>query len=223
LAKPVKTRTYESPIRREQAESTRARILDAARELFETEGYGAATMAAIAKQAGVAADTVYKTFGAKSRVLTALIDRELAPAGETNVRERPEALAIRDETDQRRQIHLFAADMAQLQARVGPVFEIMRTASGSEPAMAEVLAEMNRHRLENMRGVVDWIRVRGPLRMDAGKAAETVWAMTSPDVARLLFDGRGWSAKRYAAWLEDVLVRTLLTDDRSSKQRPSNR
>jgi len=210
MDRPVKSRSYESPIRREQAEATRARILDAASGLFEANGYGATTIAAIAKDAGVAADTVYKTFGTKSRVLTALIDRALAPAGEANVRDRPEAMAIRDETDQRQQIHLFAADMARLQQRVGPVFEILRTASGTEPTMVEVLAEMNRHRLDNMRGVVEWIRANGPLRMDTARAAETVWAVTSPDVARLLFDGRHWSKKRYADWLEDVLERTLL-------------
>lgn len=208
----VKGRRYESTVRREQAAVTRGRILDAARALFERDGYGATSIAKIAEQAGVAPDTIYKTFGAKARVLTALIDRELAPSGEANVRDRPEALAIRDEPDQRRQIHLFAHDMAKLLGRVGPVFEILRTASGSEPATADTLAEMNHHRLDNMRGVVGWIAARGPLRMEPDRAAETVWALTSPDVGRLLFDGRSWSTKRYAAWLEDVLVRTLLPD-----------
>ena len=76
----VKKRSYSSAVRKEQAAQTRARILEAAGELFESNGYARTTIAAIAERAGVAADTVYAIFGNKARVLTALIDVRLAPA-----------------------------------------------------------------------------------------------------------------------------------------------
>src|SRR3954468_23512976 len=72
MAKAVKTRSYNSPRRREQAEATRAQILDAAQRLFEAQGYAATTMAAIAAEAGVALKTVYVAFETKSGVLRAL-------------------------------------------------------------------------------------------------------------------------------------------------------
>ena len=205
-------RSYESPVRREQAARTRARILDAAGTLFGGSGYGNTTIRQIAEAAGVAADTVYDTFGTKARVLTALIDSRLAPTGEGNVLERPEAVAVRDEPDQRRQIRLFARDIAAISARVRPVFEMLRTASAVEPEIAPVYAEMESHRAANMRQAAGWIAANGELRVTVERAGEIIWALASPDVARLLCDTRGWSADEYAAWLEDSLVRILLPD-----------
>jgi AcrR family transcriptional regulator len=211
MTEPVKRRGYDSPVRQEQAAQTRARIVEAAGALFETKGYARTTVRQIADAAGVAVDTVYATFGNKPRVLTALIDERLsAGTGVANVMERPEAQAVRDETDQRRQIALLAQDLARVVARVGPVFEIMRTAASIEPAMAEVYAEMQGYRLQNMRTAIGWIAARGPLRVSADRAAETLWALAAPDTARLLVAGRGWTTEQYADWLGDLLSRALL-------------
>src|SRR6476646_4300185 len=65
-------RAYHSPRRREQAAATRAAILAAAQRLFERQGYAATTMAAIAREAGVALKTVYLAFETKAGVLRAL-------------------------------------------------------------------------------------------------------------------------------------------------------
>ena len=209
--RPVKKRAYSSSVRREQAAQTRNRILEAAGELFAASGYARTTIAAIAQRADVAADTVYATFGSKARILTALIDVRLAPAaGVANVMDRPQAHAVRDEPDQRRQIAAFARDMAAVSARVRPVYEILRTASAVEPEMAAIHAEMDSYRLRNMRQVVSWIAARGALRVDVDRAGEIVWAVVSPDVARLLCDIQRWSQDQYAEWLEDTLVRLLL-------------
>ena len=207
------TRAYSSPVRREQAERTRARIVEAAAELFVAHGYGRTTIRGIARAAGVATDTVYAVFGNKARVLTAVIDARLAPQGQTNVMERPEAQAIRDADDQREQIRLFVRDIVEVVERVRPVYEILRTASSVEPAMAATHAEMDGYRLQNMGRFVSWLAANGELRMDETRASELVWSLASPDVARMLLDGRGWSADEYAAWLEDALVRLLLVDE----------
>lgn len=206
-------RRYSSTVREAQAADTRRRIVAAAAELFLAEGYARTTIKAIADRAEVAADTVYATFGAKIRVLTAVIDSRLAPAGEPNVTERPETVAIRTETDQRRQIALFADDITTVIQRVGPVFEILRTAAAIEPEAAAVYEEMNGYRLSNMRRFVEWIAANGPLRVGLDEAAETLWALASPDTARLLLEGRRWSPERYARWVEHLLAATLLPDD----------
>src|SRR4030088_2343950 len=144
---PVKKRAYSSTVRREQAAQTRRRILEAAGELSESHGYARTTIAAIATRAEVAADTVYAIFAGKARILTALIDVRLAPAeGVANVMDRPQAHAVRDELDQRRQIGAFARDMAAVSARVRPGDEILRTASAVESGMAAIHAQMGSHR-----------------------------------------------------------------------------
>ena len=215
--KPVKKRAYSSPVRREQAARTRERIVVAAGELFLSDGYARTSIRQIAEAANVSPDTVYAVFGTKARVLTALIDKRLAPdPGVDSVLDRPDAHAVRDEPDQRRQLHLFARDMAAISARVRPVYEILRTASAVEPEMAAVRAEMDDYRLRNMRQAADWIAARGPLRVDIDRASEIIWALASPDLARMLCDGRNWTEDEYAEWLEDALIHLLLpADDRA--------
>jgi AcrR family transcriptional regulator len=211
MSKPVKKRAYSSSVRQEQAALTRARILEAAGDLFVSLGYARTTIRQIAEAASVSVDTVYAVFGTKARVLTALIDQRLAPAaGVDNVLARPEAQAVRDEPNQRRQLHAFARDMAAISARVRPVYEILRTASAVEPEMAAIHAEMDAYRLRNMREAAKWIGARGAMRVDVDRAGEIIWALASPDVARMLCDDRNWTQDQYAEWLEDALVRILL-------------
>ena len=206
-------RKYSSAVREEQAARTRTRILDAAAELFLERGYARTTMKDIAVQADVARDTVHAIFGSKARVLTALIDHRLVPDGSvTNVTQLPEALAIKDEVDQRKQIELFAKFIAGISTELRPVFEILRTASAVEPEMAKVFEEMDQFRMNNMRTYASWIAARGPLRVSTLQAGEIIWALASLDVARMLCDELGWTESQHARWLSDTLIRTLLPD-----------
>jgi AcrR family transcriptional regulator len=52
--------------------STRDRLLDAARELIEEGGYGAASVLAIADRAGVASGTLYRHFASKEELFVEL-------------------------------------------------------------------------------------------------------------------------------------------------------
>jgi hypothetical protein len=62
--------------------------------------------------------------------------------------------------------------------------------------------------------VAGWLAENGRLRdgLTVSDAADIIWTLTSPEVHRLMRDGRGWSRARFARWLEDTLVRTLLPD-----------
>src|ERR1035437_7106973 len=62
MSKPVKKRAYSSPVRQEQAALTRARILEAAGDLFVSRGYARTTIRQIADAANVSVDTVYVVF-----------------------------------------------------------------------------------------------------------------------------------------------------------------
>jgi AcrR family transcriptional regulator len=66
-----RVRPYESPLRDEQAEVTRKRILDA---LVRTMGKGVAALSvpAVAKEAGVSVPTVYRHFRTKADLVEAL-------------------------------------------------------------------------------------------------------------------------------------------------------
>jgi len=206
-------RNYSSLVRDEQAARTRGRILDAAAELFLEHGYGRTTMKAIADRAGVARDTVHAVFGSKTRVLTALIDQRLVPDDSVaNITQRPDAQAVKNEVDQRKQIELFADFITSISTQLRPVFEVLRTASAVEPEMSKVFEEMDQFRLKNMYLYAKWIAARGPLRVSAKRAGEIIWALASPDVARMYCDELGWSQQQHSQWLADALIRTLLPE-----------
>ena len=210
MGKPVKTRTYNSPVRREQAGRTRQRILESAADLFVRQGYGTTSIRQIAGAARVAPDTVYATFGSKARLLTALLDIRLAPGGQTSILDRPEMQAILEEPDPRQLLRLFARDYAAMSERVRPVSEVLRTAKAVEPEMATVREEVEAHRFNYVRTIVQSLASRAKLRVPLNRAAQIVWTLASPDVGRMLCDVQGWSTGQYADWLEDTLATTLL-------------
>ena len=57
---------------------TRARLLNAALELFAAKGYSAASVDAIAETAGVSAGLLYHHFDGKAAVLNAIFEQSLA-------------------------------------------------------------------------------------------------------------------------------------------------
>src|SRR5260221_871857 len=68
-----KPRPYNSLRRREQAEATRQKIIEAAHRLFVAHGFITTTLPAIAHQAGVAMPTITAIFGTKYDLLNSLI------------------------------------------------------------------------------------------------------------------------------------------------------
>ena len=65
--------------RRTQKQATRNRVIDAARELFDTQGYQGTTIREIARHAGVSVGSVFTTFASKGEVLSQVMEERLAP------------------------------------------------------------------------------------------------------------------------------------------------
>jgi TetR/AcrR family transcriptional regulator, cholesterol catabolism regulator len=65
-------------VRAEKKEATRRRVLDAARELFETEGYEETTVRAIARRAGVSVGSVFTNFQCKLDILSEVMGERLS-------------------------------------------------------------------------------------------------------------------------------------------------
>lgn len=205
------TRRYRSRVRTEQAERTRARILDAAEEQFAQRGYAATTINAIARAADVAPDTVYAAFRNKRGLLGALVEarvrRDAAP-----VLAQAGPQAVRAETDQRRQIEMFVPDIAKRVERVQTVYRVVAEAARSDPEAAALHTAMLKQRYANLRQFVGWIEANGPLLegLDRDEATASVWTVTSPEVFQLLRSQRRWSQARYRRWMTATLTRLLL-------------
>jgi AcrR family transcriptional regulator len=206
-------RRYDSTRRAAQAKETRRQILEGAYRLFTTRGYAGATMESLANEAGVAVETVYSAFGTKREVLARLVDRSLVGDDDpTPLLERSGPQQVQADPSQRRQISIFARDMATIMGRVGPLFAVMRAAAPTEPEIAELLKRLLSGRRDGMAVFVGWVEHNGPLRagLSAEEAVDTVWTLSSAEVHQLLRVDRGWTAEQYEQWLTATLTALLL-------------
>jgi AcrR family transcriptional regulator len=206
-------RKYDSTRRQAQARQTRLQIAEAARTLFMERGYGGTTIEAIAEKAGVASETVYASFKNKRNVLSFLFDISIGGDDEDiRLLDRPDPQAVLKETSQRRQLALFARDITKILHRAAPIFEILRIAGKTEPEIADLVQRLLRERMANMSMVAKSVAANGPLRigLNETRAAELIWAMTSPELYLLFNRDRGWTDEQYTQWLTETLVRLLL-------------
>ena len=213
MASVKSRRPYRSRLRTEQAAQTRLRILEASGDLFAARGYAATTIDAVATHAGVAADTVYATFGNKKGLLSALVDLRVTGSAEgSDVLAGEGPRALRTVPGQREMIAGFAADIVPRIERVRPMLDVLRSAAEIDADIADLGARMQENRFDKMRAFIEWLALAGALLgdMDIDEATTIAWTLTSPDVNRLLRDVRGWSVQRYTDWLSETLARALL-------------
>jgi AcrR family transcriptional regulator len=216
MTKAVKTaRRYESPRRREQAQQTRREIVGAASSLFLARGYAATTMAAIAAEAGVVVETVYRAFDGKAALFRAVVEAALAGGierAEQPVEARPAIAAVIAEPDPARQVELYAATQPGIHRRAGPLLRALRDARGLDPELARVWEEMEAWRRRGQGQFAEMLASRGVLRpeLSSATAGDIVWTLCSLAVHDLLVLERKWSLQRYGEWLAAALKRELL-------------
>ena len=126
--------------RRRGGSSTREEILAAARQLFLERGYQAATMRAIAAEAGVDAALIVHFFGDKATLLAEAIEWPFDPQVEM-----PKLLADGRRNVGRRLVDLFVTTWDDEGSR-NPILTLLRAAT-IEPKAAELLGGFMRDRL----------------------------------------------------------------------------
>ncbi len=214
MPEPVKpTRPPEYPRRRERARATRARVLDAARELFIERGYGATTIDAIAGRADVSPETIYATFGNKRSVLSELVDISIAGGvGAAPVLEQDWVREVRDEPDPHRRVQIVASYGRAILERRAPVDEIVRGAASTDPEMAALrdLGKAQRHagQRQLLRVIVGKDGLRPSLDLEV--ASDILYAIGSPETYQLLVVERGWSGSQFERWYAESVERLLL-------------
>ncbi len=207
----VNTRRYDSSGRRERARQTRDQVIDAARDLFLTDGYAATTVTAIAAAAHVSVETIYKSFGGKAGLVRAIVDRGLAGQGPIPAEQRSDH--IRDtEPDPRRILTAWGAFVTELAPRTVPILALARDAAASDPEIAALLDEISASRHERMTLNARALAEAGHLRpgIPISEAADILWAYSSPELYELLVIHRGWPAERHGQFVGQALIAALL-------------
>ena len=213
MGKPKRSRPYDASGRKQRALASQERVLEVARQRFAERGYAETTIEEIASEAGVAVPTVYAAFGSKRGVLGRLLARLVSgEASAPPILQTAGAREVLAEPDRRRALGLFAGHITEIQDRLGPIFEVMKSAARTEPDVAELYARAQQHRYANLEALARSLAERGPLRpgVTVEDAGRTIWVLASPETRHMLRAHAGWSAERYRTWLGDTLAAALL-------------
>ncbi|WP_202918708.1 TetR/AcrR family transcriptional regulator [Saccharothrix deserti] len=209
-------RRYNSTGRQEQARRNREAVLDAAERLFLADGYGPTTIAAIASEAGVSVETVYKTFGGKTGLVRALYERGLTGRGPIPAYERSDRMRA-EQTDPETIMREWGALTAEVASVVTPIRLLIRSAAITDPEMATLLADSDDERLIRMRHHAVFLGERGYLRegVTTDEATDILWTCSSVELYELLVLRRGWSSARFARFVGEFMISALLPESRA--------
>jgi AcrR family transcriptional regulator len=206
----VKGRTYDATGRRERAAARRARIVEAARDRFLTEGYAATTVAAVAADAQVSVDTIYKAFGGKPGLLEAAWSRALEGRGEQPAEQRADA-AARD-GDARTLIATWARLSAEVAGEGSRLFALIRSLAVVDPAVGELYQRMEQARTDRMAHNARLLAATGGLRPEISvDQARDILLAVSGHLPEPLLDRAGWPTPDYVDLVDRILQATLLT------------
>lgn len=209
MVKAVKTgRTYAGALRSEQAQMTRRRILEAARRLLASGTYSSVTMEEIAKEAGVAYQTVYAIFGSKPGLAHGLVEVGFPHVDDalklfTDLPESADVeVWLRTAAHVNRLIYEMCADLLRFMRESGDPGLLARYRDRQE----QVFREMNRF------GVQAMLENSGRLRtgVSPSEAVAAIWSLSGPDPYTELVFQRGWTPSRYEEWLGDATINMLL-------------
>ena len=206
-------RPYRSAVRAEQAQRTRARVLDAARALFLEEGFAATTIAAVAKAARVAPETVYATYRSKAGLLEAVVLAAVVRDDEAEqALERRWVREVLELPDLRAKITALAGHTAETVELTSPMYAVMRDAGAGVRELDDLQRRLQDYRFSGQAQVIATIADGPSLRpgVSVEEAAATFSALASPELHNILTVARHWPQERYARWLERTVVAALL-------------
>ena len=212
MPEPVK-RHYRSAVRDAQALDTRARIRQAASELFIAQGYAATTIRQVARRSGVGERTIYDAFSSKAALFGHVLDTAVGgDEADLTVAERADVLDAIGDPDPVSAVERYVDHGVDLLERAGDLIMVSIEAAGSDPDMratADAGAEAtHRLHLELTRALAE----RGGLRpgVDPESAADIIYGLISPHLHQLLRRHRGWSSDRYRTWLRRSVIDQIL-------------
>ena len=203
-------RVYRSTLRAEQAQRTRAAVLDAATRCFLAKGYAATTMKDVAADAGVSVQTVFGQ-GSKASLLLGCVDRGVV-GDDDEVPFAQREVFVRLVSGPDRESKLEAArDMARTYVPLTvPMIRVFADAAAGDPGIAGAWAEYERRRLQDGRVLVGafapWLRAG----LDVDRATEIFWGVFSHAPVVNLVHHRAWTVEEYADFLVDAVDRLLL-------------
>lgn len=193
-------RAYRSSLREQQARTTRARVLDAAGTLFSQHGFQATTMAAIAREAGVSAETV-KATASKAELLLGAFERIFAgDEGQRSLADAPVSQGFADVAPDAL-VPAVLEVIATANERGHALWTVLMGAALSDPAVDDALRGILAQRRADYARLVDLLIDGGARIADPQAAAAELSFLLSPEGYQQLVVQSGFSREHYVAWL----------------------
>ena len=193
--------------RQRQAQQTREEILGAARRLFAERGYTRTSVRDIADAAGVSAQTVYDSVGAKQALVARLNDVIDDEAGIPAI-----ASACARSSDPTEIAATSAKITRSILEHSGDVIHALVTGAAAEPELEAVLAEGQRRHLQGATTIVGQLQRLNALdvSIDRKTAVDTLAAVSDIRLALVLRESYGWSLDHIEHWIATTSQTLLL-------------
>ncbi len=196
---------------------TRRRLLAAAKAEFAERGYAAATVIRIAERADMSVQTLYSNWGNKRNLLRAVMESSVT--GDEDVPLVPgqppgiitAALEPEDIADPRRLLAHLSRQYRLLAERSAVGWQTYRDGAAVDRDIAADWQQLSDLRRTAFRALFARVPA-GVLRPGLGNAAaaDTAWAIASPDMHDLLVRQGGYDYDHLEEWVRTTLTAALL-------------
>ena len=200
--------------RQAYARLTRDAVIESAHRLFVEQGYAATSIRAVAADASVSEQTVYRVFGDKAGLLRAVLLAAVGvEAGADALREGPlvEQLAAAATPSERLRIVAQAA-RAAYERGLAPLEGIVFAAASADERVAELARDIAEQRYQDTRSLV--VAILGDAELDGVRVDDVVdyvYAVESSPVYLALTAERGWATQAYVDWFVEMFERMFLS------------
>ncbi len=180
-------------------------MIDAAYKLFTERGYGV-PLTDIAKEAGVAVQTLYFTFHTKAELMSAVL--HLAVLGEDlppSPLDQPWFEKMLAEPDPRRALQRFCDGSTDIFVRVGPLSPSI--SRSGDPDVDAMWASAEQLRVDGYRRVMGALLKKARLRrgLSIDEATDISFVLLSPQLFHQVVTLRAWSVDRWRKWIAQTL------------------
>lgn len=201
-AEERKSRVYNSPLRRQKARATKEKVLDVATRQLKEKGFADINFMEVAKEAGVALQTVYRVCGSKKKLLQ-LIWAQMEKDGTAQI-SGPETILHEQQA-------LYKTAGMHLEMHIKGN-KLLGKVHNTLHSYQENLAEHEDAFKGACQGFAREMAKEGLLRpdLDIDTAAQVYWAMLSPQLQARFIKELGWSEERFAALFYEVIGAAIL-------------
>ena len=211
MAREVKSprRSYHSPLRADQAQQTRRKVLESARRLFVENGYSGTTVASVATDAGVSPETIYLSLGGKRGLLEGVM--EITGPHDSAADDEEWWAMVAGLPNAPERMDRMVEYSCRILARTQAIHAIIRGAADNEPFAADFRRRLLAERLANQ---TERIRrfIAKDLRpgLSIAEAGQRYSVLTSPELYHLLTVELGWGADQHRGWVTELMRSDLL-------------